>query len=142
LRQSATGSQTPLLHVAVSRQRHVPTTCRSQHKSKSIANSASAGTAIAPFLPVPPPPVGIIWQPLYFFLFCVRAPFFVAFSLLYFCILEWISVGRRLKYGVLWLMLGIPGVWWVDLQVDGVKRGYVKLFTTIGIWRLNATNHC
>ncbi|KAI4690700.1 uncharacterized protein J4E88_002172 [Alternaria novae-zelandiae] len=81
------------------------------------------GTAIAPFLPVPPPPVGIIWQPLYFFLFCVRAPFFVAFSLLYFCILEWISVGRRLKYGVLWLMLGIPGVWWVDLQVDGVKRG-------------------
>jgi hypothetical protein len=25
-------------------------------------------------------------------------------------------------------MLGIPGVWWVDLQVDGVKRGY--LYTT------------
>jgi hypothetical protein len=22
-------------------------------------------------------------------------------------------------------MLGIPGVWWVDLQVDGVRRGYV-----------------
>lgn len=24
---------------------------------------------------------------------------------------------------MLWLMLGVPGVWWVDLQVDGVKRG-------------------
>ena len=47
-----------------------------------------------------------------------------------------------MKYGVLWLMLGIPGVWWVDLQVDGVKRGYVKLFTAIEVWRLNATNHC
>jgi hypothetical protein len=53
----------------------------------------------------------------------VRAPFVVAFSLLYFLVLEWVPIGRRLKYGVLWLMLGIPGVWWVDLQVDGVKRG-------------------
>jgi hypothetical protein len=24
-------------------------------------------------------------------------------------------------------MLGIPGVWWVDLQVDGVRRGYVTM---------------
>lgn len=83
------------------------------------------GTAIAPFLPVPPPPVGIIWQPIHLFLFCVRTPFVIAFSLLYFLGLEFIPVGRRLKYAVLWLMLGIPGVWWVDLQVDGVKRGYV-----------------
>jgi hypothetical protein len=37
-------------------------------------------------------------------------------------------VGRRLKYGVLWLLLGITGVWWVDLQIDGVKRGYVYTF--------------
>lgn len=129
--QSATGSHPPLLQVVNSRQRQVPTTVRSRHKSKSIANSISAGTAIAPFLPVPSPPVGIIWQPLYFALFCVRAPFFFAFSLFYFLILEWISVGRRLKYGVLWLMLGIPGVWWVDLQVDGVKRGYVKISTAV-----------
>jgi hypothetical protein len=84
------------------------------------------GTAIAPFLPVPPPPVGIIWYPIHLFLFCVRTPFVVAFSLLYFLGLEFIPVGRRLKYAVLWLMLGIPGVWWVDLQVDGVKRGYVR----------------
>lgn len=47
-----------------------------------------------------------------------------------------------MKYGVLWLMLGIPGVWWVDLQVDGVKRGYVKLFTTNEVSRLSAMNYC
>ncbi|KNG46214.1 vacuolar protein sorting protein [Stemphylium lycopersici] len=81
------------------------------------------GTAIAPFLPVPPPPFSIVWLPIYIFLFCVRAPFVIAFSLLYFMGLEWTPVGRRIKYAVLWLMLGIPGVWWVDLQVDGVKRG-------------------
>jgi hypothetical protein len=109
------------------RQPSRPTTYSSRAKSNSIANGVSAGTAIAPFLPVPSPPVGLVWQPLYLILFCVRAPFFVAFSLFYFLILEWVSVGRRLKYGVLWLMLGIPGVWWVDLQVDGVKRGYVEI---------------
>ncbi len=92
-------------------------------KSNFVANCISAGTSIAPFFPVSPPTIGIIWQPLYLFLFCVRAPFVVAFSLLYFLVLEWVPIGRRLKYGVLWLMLGIPGVWWVDLQVDGVKRG-------------------
>jgi len=32
-------------------------------------------------------------------------------------------VGAGVKYCALWLMLGIPGVWWVDLQVDGVRRG-------------------
>lgn len=30
-----------------------------------------------------------------------------------------------IKYAVLWLLLGVTGVWWVDFQVDGVKRGYV-----------------
>jgi hypothetical protein len=50
-------------------------------------------------------------------------------STVYFVVLEWVNVEwmRKLRYGVLWLMLGIPGVWWVDLQVDGVRRGYVIL---------------
>ena len=25
----------------------------------------------------------------------------------------------------MWCVLGIPGVWWIDIQVDGVRRGYV-----------------
>ncbi|KAF1942814.1 hypothetical protein EJ02DRAFT_502537 [Clathrospora elynae] len=84
------------------------------------------GTAIAPFLPVPAPPSSFIWTPVYLTLFCIRAPFVTFFSVLYFLVLEWISVGSTLRYGVLWLMLGIPGVWWVDLQVDGVKRGQLS----------------
>jgi hypothetical protein len=101
--------------------------CHSRTPLTAPLLTTSTGTSIAPFLPVPPPPSSIIWQPIYLFLFCVRAPFVIAFSLLYFLGLEWISVGRRLKYGVLWLLLGIPGVWWVDLQIDGVKRGYVYI---------------
>lgn len=27
------------------------------------------------------------------------------------------------KKAILWLILGIPGIWWIDLQVDGVKKG-------------------
>lgn len=27
------------------------------------------------------------------------------------------------KKAVLWMILGIPGIWWIDLQIDGVKKG-------------------
>ena len=27
---------------------------------------------------------------------------------------------------LLWGMMGIPGIWWVDLQIDGVKRGHLS----------------
>ncbi|KAH9866513.1 hypothetical protein J1614_008203 [Plenodomus biglobosus] len=81
------------------------------------------GTAIAPFLPVPPPPFSLVWAPVHIFLFCLRAPFVIFVSILYFIFLEYMSFGSTIKYGVLWLMLSFPGVWWVDLQVDGVKRG-------------------
>ncbi|KAF2845509.1 hypothetical protein T440DRAFT_472539 [Plenodomus tracheiphilus IPT5] len=81
------------------------------------------GTAIAPFLPVPPPPSSLVFAPVHIFLFCVRAPFVLFVSILYFIFLEYLSFGSTVKYAVLWLMLSLPGVWWVDLQVDGVKRG-------------------
>lgn len=81
------------------------------------------GTSIAPFLPVPPPSFSSPWAPVYLGLFSLRAPFVIVVSILYFVFLEYLPVGSPVRYGVLWLMLGIPGVWWVDLQVDGVKRG-------------------
>ncbi|KAH6625867.1 hypothetical protein C7974DRAFT_208970 [Boeremia exigua] len=86
------------------------------------------GTAIAPFLPVPPPPVSIVWTPIYAFLFLCRIPFVVGLSILHFGIVEWLPLGGRVKYAVLWALLGVTGVWWVDFQVDGVKRG--KLSTS------------
>jgi len=107
----------------------------SQFRDKGTAASAShlhlsslhhIGTAIAPFLPVPPAPFSIVWAPVSIGLFLFRLPFLLSISVLYFCVLEWVMVGvvgAGVKYCALWLMLGIPGVWWVDLQVDGVRRG-------------------
>jgi len=83
------------------------------------------GTAIAPFLPVPPAPFSLFWAPVSITLFFFRLPLLLSVSILYFAVLEFVPIGSAIKYGALWLMLSIPGVWWVDLQVDGVKRGYV-----------------
>lgn len=81
------------------------------------------GTAIAPFLPVPTPPAGALWTPVHITLFIVRAPAILFLSLFYFGLLEWLPVGSFVKKCVLWVVLAVPGVWWVDLRVDGVKRG-------------------
>ncbi|KAF2270067.1 hypothetical protein CC78DRAFT_528567 [Lojkania enalia] len=85
------------------------------------------GTAIAPFLPVPTPPAGVLWGPIHALLFAVRVPAVLFLSAFYFVVLEWLPVGSFIRKCVLWLLLAIPGVWWVDLQVDGVKRGQLAV---------------
>jgi 1-acylglycerol-3-phosphate O-acyltransferase len=35
-------------------------------------------------------------------------------------------LGRKAS---LWCILGIPGIWWIDLQIDGVKKGYITCNT-------------
>ncbi len=37
--------------------------------------------------------------------------------------LQWLPIGSLGKKASLWLILGAPGVWWIDLQIDGVKKG-------------------
>lgn len=60
-------------------------------------------------------------------MFLFRLPLFVGYCAVYFLFLA--PLGRVLRLPLacrkllLWGMLGIPGVWWVDLQLDGVKRG-------------------
>lgn len=79
-------------------------------------------------------------MPVHVTLFLVRLPAVFFLSVFYFLILEWLPVGSFIKKSVLWVMVAIPGVWWVDLQVDGVKRGYVynicyftpRPYTTVG----------
>ena len=39
--------------------------------------------------------------------------------------LQWLPIGSLGKKASLWLILGTPGVWWIDLQIDGVKKGCV-----------------
>ncbi|KAF2086400.1 putative vacuolar protein sorting protein Vps66 [Saccharata proteae CBS 121410] len=80
------------------------------------------GSGIAPFFPVPTQPSGI-QLPLHLFLFLFRIPLLLTVSAVYFLLLSWLPVGSLIKKAALWMILGIPGVWWIDLQIDGVKRG-------------------
>ena len=48
----------------------------------------------------------------------------LTFALSYFIVLQWLPIGVLGKKAALWSILGIPGIWWIDLQIDGVKKGY------------------
>lgn len=88
--------------------------------------TARTGSGIAPFFPVSPEASGIA-LPFHVFLFVCRVPLLAAVSLTYFLLFAWLPVGSLIKKAALWLILGIPGIWWIDLQIDGVKRGCVEL---------------
>ncbi|KAK5627489.1 hypothetical protein RRF57_003204 [Xylaria bambusicola] len=80
------------------------------------------GSGISPFLPIATPvslfhKIGGAW------LFLFRLPVFVLCCASFFLVLDHIAIlpiGRKI---LLWLILAISGVWWIDLQLDGVKRG-------------------
>ncbi|PBP27299.1 hypothetical protein BUE80_DR001516 [Diplocarpon rosae] len=80
------------------------------------------GSGIAPFFPVLSTPAGI-YLPAHVFLFLFKLPFFVTVATTYFLFLQWFPLGSLLKKAILWMILGIPGIWWIDLQIDGVKKG-------------------
>lgn len=42
---------------------------------------------------------------------------------MYFLFLQWLPLGPLFKKALLWLIMAIPGLLWVDLQIDGVKKG-------------------
>ncbi|TKX27352.1 hypothetical protein C1H76_0189 [Elsinoe australis] len=80
------------------------------------------GSGIAPFFPVPTQPSGVA-LPFHAFLAFIRVPLLIGVSLAYFLLFSWLPIGSLGKKAALWCILGTPGIWWVDLQVDGVKRG-------------------
>ncbi|OAP56178.1 hypothetical protein AYL99_09357 [Fonsecaea erecta] len=80
------------------------------------------GSGIAPFLPIPTEPAGFA-LPLHIFLFVCRVPLLLVFALSYFLVLQWMPIGILGRKASLWCILGIPGIWWIDLQIDGVKKG-------------------
>ncbi|KAJ9134611.1 Acyltransferase [Pleurostoma richardsiae] len=80
------------------------------------------GSGISPFIPINTPSSAAS-SILHAFVFIFRLPFFLTYVVAYFLLLQHLplpAVGRKL---LLWGMMGIPGIWWVDLQIDGVKRG-------------------
>ena len=56
-------------------------------------------------------------------LFCFRLPFFLFFAAVYFTTLHHLPLPLALRKLLLWGLMSIPGIWWIDLQLDGVKRG-------------------
>ncbi|KAI9675449.1 MAG: hypothetical protein M1817_001354 [Caeruleum heppii] len=80
------------------------------------------GSGIAPFFPIPSQSSGL-HLPLHLFIFILRLPLFITVLIVYFLLLQWIPLGSLSKKALLWLILGVPGIWWVDLQIDGVKKG-------------------
>lgn len=79
-------------------------------------------TGISPFLPhsTPLSTFSIMFHTL---VFLFRLPLFLAYSAFYFLVLTHLPLPAVARKLLLWGMLGILGIWWVDLQLDGVKRG-------------------
>ncbi|KAK3308278.1 uncharacterized protein B0T15DRAFT_572483 [Chaetomium strumarium] len=80
------------------------------------------GSGISPFMPVSTPS-SLPASALHAFLFLVRLPFFLFTTIAYFLVLQHLPLPAVLRKLLLWCILAIPGIWWVDLQLDGVKRG-------------------
>ncbi|KAL2118102.1 hypothetical protein VTJ04DRAFT_7762 [Mycothermus thermophilus] len=81
------------------------------------------GSGIAPFFPIPPS-ASILATLFHAVVFLVRLPIILPYTLLYFLLLQHLRfLPTFLRKLFLWSVLFIPGIWWVDLQLDGVKRG-------------------
>ncbi len=83
------------------------------------------GSGIAPFLPVPREPAGL-YLPFHVFLALFRLSLEIPFAITYFLVLQWLPFAKSssvVTKCALGAILGISGLWWTDLQIDGVKRG-------------------
>lgn len=81
-------------------------------------------TGIAPFLPITTP-VSTFAVVSHAFLFLFRLPFFLTYTLSYFIFVHFLPLPVVARKVALWGVMAIPGIWWVDLQLDGVKRGHL-----------------
>ncbi|KAK0727446.1 hypothetical protein B0T26DRAFT_738163 [Lasiosphaeria miniovina] len=80
------------------------------------------GSGISPFMPTTTP-ASTVASAMHAFIFLFRLPFFVGYVTLYFLFLHHLPLPVVARKLLLWGIMGIPGIWWVDLQLDGVKRG-------------------
>ncbi|KAB5550920.1 acyltransferase [Coniochaeta sp. 2T2.1] len=81
------------------------------------------GSGVAPFMPISTPSTPLTTL-LHIALFSFRLPFFLFFTFVYFTTLHHLPfLPPALRKLLLWGLMAIPGIWWIDLQLDGVKRG-------------------
>jgi 1-acylglycerol-3-phosphate O-acyltransferase len=85
--------------------------------------------------------------PFHIFLYVCRVPLLLFFSLAYFALFQFLPFGVLGRKASLWCILGIPGIWWIDLQIDGVKKGYAMLYAqeedeAADIWQIFGSAQC
>lgn len=80
------------------------------------------GSGVSPFMPISTPTTAASAIP-HTLLFLFRLPIFLFCSLVYLTFLHHLPLPPALRKILLWGLMAIPGIWWVDLQIDGVKRG-------------------
>ena len=113
--------------LGLSRSRFVrPTACppAPAHPHWLTGDWVPVGTQIAPFLPISGPR-STLQTVCGVFIFLLRLPFFLSIAGSYLLVVRWLPVGSLIRKAWLWSILGVCGVWWVDLQVEGVRRGCV-----------------
>lgn len=76
-------------------------------------------------MPISTPSGSYLWLAIHTTLFFVRLPVFLSYVAFYLLVLHNLPFPSGLRKLLLWGTMGIPGIWWVDLQLDGVKRGRV-----------------
>ncbi|KAK5660166.1 hypothetical protein OQA88_13635 [Cercophora sp. LCS_1] len=85
-------------------------------------NNPLPGSGVSPFLPALTPS-SKIFATVRIFLFLLRLPLFLSYTALYLLFLHHLPLPSFIRKLLLWGIIAIPGIWWVDLQLDGVKRG-------------------
>ncbi|KAL2109983.1 hypothetical protein VUR80DRAFT_1738 [Thermomyces stellatus] len=83
------------------------------------------GSGIAPFIPVTTE-TSLVSKLLHTALFFFRLPILLSYATVYFLFLEYLPLPAALRKLLLWGFMCIPGIWWVDLQLDGVRRGHLS----------------
>ncbi|KAK1835926.1 putative acyltransferase [Podospora conica] len=80
------------------------------------------GSGVSPFLPIKTPST-LFSATVRIFIFLVRLFFFLPYAACYFFFLQHLPLPAAARKLLLWGLMGIAGVWWLDLQLDNVKRG-------------------
>ncbi|KXJ84924.1 hypothetical protein Micbo1qcDRAFT_154576 [Microdochium bolleyi] len=80
------------------------------------------GSGISPFIPTTTP-TSAIYNIFRGVIFVFRLPLFLICVAIYFLLLAQLPLPLAARKLLLWGLLAIPGVGWVDLQLDNVKRG-------------------
>ncbi|MBE3044983.1 hypothetical protein IMZ48_20975, partial [Candidatus Bathyarchaeota archaeon] len=95
------------------------------HEKETNPKPPPAGSGIAPWHPFSYN-TSFAARLFHTFLFCCRLPVLIGYAAVYFLFLDHLPLPGALRKLLIWGFMCIPGIWWVDLQLDGVRRGHLS----------------